>query len=198
MESFESGLTAFVIFFREGTEVLLILFAIYSITGRPVLPIVLGGATGIGVNVALGLALGFAGFASAIADKAIMLTAAAMMLYVARGLMLWRLTGGEKKGRLQDLATRTMGKPLLVYALTAFVVGREVFELLLFSEALSIRAGGWSQPIFIGIGVALLGLILVYVLLDRLADRVPMRVIFAISSAWLVVQAGLLIWEVFA
>lgn len=198
MEGFESGLTAFVICLREGTEVLLILFAVYAVAGKPVLPIAAGGAAGIAINIALGLIIGLSGLQNAIADKVIMLTAAALMLYVARGLLFWHLTGREKQFRLNQKIGRALGNPFSIFTLTAFVVGREVFEVLLFTEALSVRAAGWSQPIFIGIGAAVLCLIAVFLLLDRLADRVPLRVMFAVSSAWLIVQAGLLIWEVVA
>jgi high-affinity Fe2+/Pb2+ permease len=196
MLGFESGLTAFVICFREGMEVLLILFAVYSITGRPALPIVLGAAAGVGVNVLLGLIIGFSGLQNAIADKAIMLLAAALMLYVARGLILWRLTGEDKKNRLEQLAYQTMGNAVSVFALTAFVIGREMFELLLFMQALSIRSGGWSELIFTGIGLAALCLVALYFTVDRISKVVPLWIIFAVSSAWLIAQAGILIWEV--
>jgi high-affinity Fe2+/Pb2+ permease len=197
MGNFEHGLTAFIILLREGTEVLLILYAVYAVTGRSaMLPIVLGTVVGIGLNIALSLVFNLADLQSPSVDKAVMLMAAAMMLYVARGLLLWRMTGEEKKNKLQKQVYSSMSDRVSMFGLTTFVVGREAFELLLFSEALRIRAGGWSGAVFVGFGLAAVCLVPIYWLLDRLTGTVPLRVMFAIASAWLVIQAGILLWEV--
>jgi high-affinity Fe2+/Pb2+ permease len=191
----ESALTAFVIWFREGCEVLLILYAMNAITKQP-LPIVAGGVAGIVAVVGIGVAVGCCPH-SVVADNAIMLFAAALMLSVARGLLLWEFSGAAKKAKLAARARRFASRPSALFALAMFMVGREVFELFLFTEALTIRTGGWTSWVFGGIGVAAVCVLVVYFLLDRVASWLSLKWLFAVSSAWLIVQAGLLVWEVF-
>jgi high-affinity Fe2+/Pb2+ permease len=194
MEAYDSALTSFVIWFREGVEVLLILYAMNAIAKRP-FPIVVGGVAGIAVVVAIGVIVGCCPH-NVVADNAIMLAAAALMLYVARGFLMWQFSGEAKKALLQARALRFASNPFALGALAMAMVGREVLELFVFTEALTIRTGGWTSWVFGGIGVAAVCVLVVYFMLDRVASWLSLKWLFAVSSAWLIVQAGLLIWEV--
>lgn len=193
----EHGITSFVILFREGLEVLFIVLAVNAITKKPI-PILLGSIVGVLINIGLGLAFG-SWLYSKFAEHVVMLSAAALMLYVARGLLLWQLTGESKKLKLEERAQAIANnyRPVALFTLSAFLVGREAFELLIFLQALSLRAGGWSVSIVSGIVIALACLVLLCFSFSSLVKRLPIRLIFVVSSAWLIVQAGLIVWEVF-
>jgi high-affinity iron transporter len=194
----EHGLTAFVILLREGLEVLFIVLSVYAITKRAV-PILFGCFAGVLINVVLGVVFGKLGLHSEFAEHSLMLGAAALMLYVARGLLLWQFTGAKKKLKLKERAHAIANNyhPIALFTLSAFLVGREAFELMIFLQALSLRAGGWSISILSGIAFALASIVMVYFLFNRLANRLPIRFIFVVSSVWLLIQAGLIVWDVF-
>lgn len=192
--------TAFVISLREGIEVLLILMTIAKVIQQEnpsasLVPIWGGGLAGIAANIALGIGIGVSGLHSKIADKMILITAAALMIYVARGIILLRFTGGDKENRIRR---RVSGAgPTALFVLTFLLCLREAFELLLFSEALSIQAGGWTQDIYVGFMSAGIMLVGVYFMMAWIADRLPVRLIFAASSLFLLVQAGFFVWEAY-
>jgi high-affinity iron transporter len=193
-------IAAFVVLFREGFEILLILMTIIRVVQKDnpsasLMPIYGGVAAGVALNVVLGLGIGFFRLHSELADKAVLLTAAALMLYVARGLILFRFTGELKEQRLS--ARFTGISPVTLFVLTFALIGREGFEFLLFMEALSIQAGGWTAGIFIGNGVAVAALAVIFATLRAIVNRLPVRLIFALSSIYLIVQAGFFIWEAF-
>jgi high-affinity iron transporter len=203
MQFMEVVVAAFVIFLREGIEVLLIVLTMARVARQTnpaasLLPIHSGAVAGVAINIILGLSVGLAGLHSEFADKAILLVAAALMLYVARGLLLFRFLGTEKDDRLKRRVRGTGGRPTALFMLTFLVVAREAFELLLFTEALSIKAGGWTSAIFTGIGLAALALVGVFFLLRLVAAQLPIRLIFALSSVFLIVQAAYFVWEALA
>jgi high-affinity iron transporter len=111
-------------------------------------------------------------------------------------LLLWQFTGAKKKLRLEESARVVANNPTALFMLSAFFVGREAFEVLVFLQALSLRAGGFSISILFGISIAIVFLVVVYLFFNHLVNRLPMKLIFVISSVWLIVQAGLIVWEV--
>jgi len=195
------AIAAFVILLREGFEILLILATIVRViqSNRPdasLVPIYSGSALGIAINLALGFVIGLSGLHNEFADKAVLLTAAALMLYVARGLLLFRFTGVEKE---KILSSRFFGaSPAALFVLSFAVIARESFEVLLFLEALSIKAGGWTVAIFYGLTGAFWSLVGIFFMLRSIAGRLPVRLIFALSSIYLIVQSGFFIWEALA
>jgi high-affinity Fe2+/Pb2+ permease len=192
----EHGLTAFVILFREGLEILFIVLSVLAITKRPV-PILLGCLTGLLIDVCLGFVFGSLDLHNEFVEHSVMIGAAALMLYVARGLLLWQLTGEKKKSKLQERTLAVAHQPVALFTLCTFLIGREAFEVLIFLEALSLRAGGWTVSIVSGLAVAFVCLLVVYLLFNSLVKWLPIRFIFVVSSVWLIVQAGLIVWEVF-
>ena len=194
METWPLALTVFGVFLREGVEVMILLVAMNMIAKRP-LPVFAGGAAGVAVTVAAGVALGSLG-KSVIAEHGTALVSAAIMLYLARGLVFWQLTGDVEKESLVPRVWSIARRPWLLAGFAALTAGRETIDLMIFIDAITVRSG-WPVHVFGAIAVAGLCLAVVYSLLDRLAGKLPLRLVFIVSSIWLVAQAALLIWEVF-
>ena len=94
------------------------------------------------------------------------------------------------KTRLSDALSR---RSMFALASVAFLaVYREGFETVLFYKALAVSSGGGSAvtgPIAAGIGVAGLGLALVYLAINRFGVRLPLRPFFAVTSGLLYLMA---------
>jgi len=193
MEVWPAALTVFGVFLREGVEVMILLYTMNAVAKRP-LPIITGGGIGVLVTVAAGIALGEVG-QSVVAGNGVSLMAAAIMLYMARGLIFWHAMVDDDDRAPGRIARLTM-EPWPLFGLALILSGRETVDLMIFVEVLSLRAGFWNVPVFAAIAVAGLCLAVVYSVLDRLAGKLPLKVIFIVSSIWLVVQAALLIWDV--
>jgi high-affinity iron transporter len=76
---------------------------------------------------------------------------------------------------------------------TAWAVGvlaflsvfREGAETVLFVTALAGTEGGWTVAIFLGLLAGAAGLVVLYIVINRLARRIPLRPLFIITSAFL-------------
>ena len=193
MEVWLAALTVFGVFVREGVEVMILLGAVNAIAKRP-LPIFTGGAIGVSITLLAGMLLGRVG-QSVMAQNGVALVAAVMMLYLARGLVYWHVAGEEHRGALAARIGNIASQPWALFIVALTFAGRETVDLMIFVEALTFRVG-WTVHVLLAIAVAGLCLVVVYSVLDRLVGKLPLRLIFIVSSIWLVVQAALLIWDV--
>ena len=194
MESWPVALTVFAVFLREGVEVMILLCAMNIIAKHP-LPIFAGGAIGVAISIAAGVAIGNMG-KSIIAENSAAIVSAALMIYLARSLIFWQFSGDVEKASLVPTVWPIAKRAWLLFGLATLTAGRETVDLMIFVDAVTVRTG-WSVHVMVGIAVAGLCLVVVYSVLDRLAGKLPLRLIFIVSSIWLVVQAALLIWDVF-
>jgi high-affinity iron transporter len=64
-------------------------------------------------------------------------------------------------------------------------VFREGAETVLFITALAGTEGGWTVAIFAGLLAGAAGLAVLYIILNRLARRIPLRPLFIVTSAFL-------------
>ena len=120
----------------------------------------------------------------------VIVLAAAIMLYVSGWLMIrqdpksWRDYIGQKAN--EALAKDTAWAVGLLAFLSVF---REGAETVLFITALANTEGGWTLGIFAGLLAGTVVLAVLFVILNRLARRVPLRPLFVVTSAFLFITA---------
>lgn len=178
------------ILLREGAEALLIVAAIIAFlakTGeRARGRLVFAGAAVVASAVTAWIFVRFFGGNHSDAVEGVtMLLAAALMFYVSGWLYL-RQDPRAWQGYLREQASAALNRGNIALAAVGFLaVYREGAETILFLHALAVANGGWTLALFAGLGGGLLALAAVYVLVQTLALRIPLRPLFAITSAFL-------------
>jgi high-affinity iron transporter len=77
----------------------------------------------------------------------------------------------------------------LAVAMLAFLaVFREGAETVLFINTLATTEGGWSVGLFGGLAAATAGLVVLFYFINMIAQRIPLRPLFIITSAFLFVM----------
>jgi len=119
-----------------------------------------------------------------------MMVATAMLFYVS----YWLLSKMEVakwnrfvRGRVQDAVTS--GSALALASVAFLAVYREGFETVLFYKALFLTGGSSPVPIVLGILVASVVLVAVYVGINKYGVRIPLKPFFAFTSAFLYYMA---------
>ena len=185
------------ILLREGLEALLVLAAlaayIHKVGARERLPAFYAGAA-LAVLASLIAAWLFAVFNNGVHNDLVegvtILAAAALMPYVSGWLILrqdpraWQHFLNTKADAA--LARRT---DLAIAALAFLAVFREGAETVLFIHALAQTEGGWNLGIFAGLAVAGLVLGVLFLLINIVAQRLPLRPVFIATSFFLLVMA---------
>ena len=119
-------------------------------------------------------------------EAAVMLIAAGLMLYMSGWLFL-RQDPRAWNAALQASARRAMGAGASTsLGLIAFLaVFREGGETVLFLHALARANGGWTGGFVVGLLTALMLIVAIYIAMQWLALRIPLRPIFLLTSAFL-------------
>src|SRR6266581_4520852 len=78
---------------------------------------------------------------------------------------------------------------LVIGALAFLAVFREGAETVLFINALATTEGGWSAGLFAGLAAATAGLAVLFYFINLIAQKIPLRPLFIITSAFLFVMA---------
>ena len=185
------------ILLREGLEALLVLAALAAYLdkagARSRLTAFWTGA-GIGVVASIVAAWLFEmfnnGAHSDIMEGAIVLCAAALMLYVS-GWLLLRQDPRAWQAFLRTQADEALAKRTgTAVALLAFLaVFREGAETVLFIHALATTSGGWGIGLIGGLLAGAAGLVVLFILINVVAKRVPLRPLFLVTSAFLFFMA---------
>lgn len=189
-------MSAFVILLREGLEALLVLAAMIAILvqagRRDALPWVHAGwiaALGLGALTwwIASYAVRISGVARETTEGVTALVAATVLLYVG----FW-MHGKSQAHRWQAflesrLAGALSGRTVRALALVSFLaVYREVFETVLFYEALAAQAGaGATMPLLGGLAAAAVALLGLGWLLVRGSLRLPIGLFFGVSSIFI-------------
>lgn len=184
---------AFTILFREGLEALLVIAALAAFLRRAgasdrIPPIYLG--AGAAVLASLGMAWVFEtyydGTHSDLFEAGVMLAAAALMFYMS-GWLFMRQDPKAWQADLHRLAERALGAGTVIsLAGIAFLaVFREGAETILFLHALAKGGSGFDGSLLAGLGVAALALAAMFVAMQWLALRLPLRPMFLVTSAFL-------------
>jgi high-affinity iron transporter len=197
MEShFSVAIQSGTILLREGLEAMLIIAALAAFLVRMKalkhLKALYAGA-GIGILASLAAAAVFvAYFNGAHNDRLeaiVMIIAAGLMLYVSGWLFL-RQNPRAWKAELERSAERALASKasLPIAAISFLAVFREGAETILFMHALAMTSGGWGIALVSGLGVASLLLAVLFIAMQWLAVRLPLRPMFIATSAFLFVM----------
>ncbi len=127
---------------------------------------------------------------SDIMEGIIILIASGLMLYVSGWLMVKQDPRGWQD-YLAQKASHALAQDTVwaVAALAFLAVFREGAETVLFINALATTEGGWSAGLFAGLGVATIGLVVLFYFINMIAQRIPLRPLFIITSAFLFAMA---------
>lgn len=196
---------AFTILFREGLEALLIIAALAAFLRRAgaadrIAPVYAGAGAAALASLAMAWVFEtyFDGNHNDLFEAAVMIAAAALMFYMS-GWLFVRQDPKAWQADLNRLAERALGAgTVLSLAGIAFLaVFREGAETILFLHALAKSANGFDGSLFAGLGVAALALAAVFVAMQWLALRLPLRPMFVVTSAFLFVMGLKLVGEAF-
>jgi high-affinity iron transporter len=185
------------ILLREGLEALLVLAALAAYLKKAGAEERLSALyAGAGVAVAASLVAAYLfqtlndGQHNDIIEGVVILAAAALMLYVS-GWLLVRQDPRAWQSYLKDRADAALARRtgFAVAALAFLAVFREGAETVLFVYALAKTSGGWSTALFGGLGAAAVGLVVLFYFINFVAQRLPLRPLFIVTSAFLFVMA---------
>jgi high-affinity iron transporter len=192
--------SALVIILREGLEAILVLAAMAAFLTRSGrregLPWLHGGwiaALGLGGLTWLvsSKLISISGAQREVTEGVTALVSAAVLLYV--GFWLHSKSSAAKWNAFikQQMAGATGGRTWFGVGLVAFLaVYREVFETVLFYQALWVQSGGTARAAVLGgLAAGVLGLILLAWLIIRFSVRLPLGLFFGVSGVLLAVMA---------
>jgi high-affinity iron transporter len=188
---------AAVILLREGLEAMLVIAALAGYLtkagGAHRIRALYGGALaaiGASIIAAWLFAVLNSGEHSDILEGIIILFAASLMLYVSGWLMVKQDPRGWQDYLAHKADTALAQDTEWAVATLAFLaVFREGAETVLFINALASTEGGWSAGLFAGLGAATVGLAVLFYFINLIAQRIPLRPLFIITSAFLFAMA---------
>jgi high-affinity iron transporter len=186
-----------VILLREGLEAMLVIAALAGYltkagAGHRIQALYGGALAAVGASIVAAwlFAVLNSGEHSDVLEGAIILIAAALMLYVSG----WLMVKQDPRGWQDYLAHKAdsalaQGTVWAVGALAFLAVFREGAETVLFINALATAEGGWSAGLFAGLAAATLGLVVLFYFINLIARKIPLRPLFIITSAFLFAMA---------
>jgi high-affinity iron transporter len=188
---------AAIILLREGLEAMLVIAALAGYltkagAGHRIQALYSGALAAVGASIVAAwlFAVLNSGEHSDVLEGVIILFAAALMLYVSG----WLMVKQDPKGWKEYLAHRAdtalaQDTVWAVGALAFLAVFREGAETVLFVNALATTEGGWSGGLFAGLGAATLGLAVLFYFINLIAQKLPLRPLFVVTSAFLFAMA---------
>jgi high-affinity iron transporter len=188
---------AAIILLREGLEAMLVIAALAGylkkVGSAHRVGALYGGAlaaVGASLIAAWLFAVLNSGEHSDVLEGVIILIASALMLYVSGWLMVKQDPRGWQD-YLAHKADSALAQDTVwaVGALAFLAVFREGAETVLFINALATTEGGWSLALFAGLGAATLGLAVLFYFINLIAQKIPLRPLFIITSAFLFAMA---------
>jgi high-affinity iron transporter len=188
---------AAVILLREGLEAMLVIAALAGYltkagAGHRIQALYGGSLAAVGASVIAAwlFAVLNSGEHSDVLEGVIILLAAGLMLYVSGWLMVKQDPRGWQD-YLAHKADNALAQDTVwaVGALAFLAVFREGAETVLFINALASAEGGWSAGLFAGLGAATIGLVVLFYFINLIAQKLPLRPLFIITSAFLFAMA---------
>jgi high-affinity iron transporter len=186
-----------VVLLREGLEAMLVIAALAgylkrSGAGHRVTALYAGALAAVSASIVAAwlFALLNSGEHSDIMEGTVILIAASLMLYVSGWLMVKQDPRGWQD-YLAHKADNALARETAwaVGALAFLAVFREGAETVLFVHTLAGTEGGWSTGLFAGLAMATAGLVVLFYFINLIAQRIPLRPLFIITSAFLFAMA---------
>ena len=198
-------LQAAVILLREGIEVILVLAALSGYlrkvgAERHLSALWWGAALAIALSLGAAMAIGqlLSTDTFDLLNVGLILAAAGGMLFVSGWLIIFRASGRWQEYLRTRAVEAASADAWYVTAAVAFVaVLREGVETLLFTHALAQTTGGWSSSLLLGLLAGVACLSVLFILTNALADKLPVRALFLVTSGLLFVMAIRLIGDGF-
>ncbi|MGE7156697.1 FTR1 family iron permease [Methylorubrum rhodesianum] len=196
---------AFIILFREGLEALLVIAALAAFLRRAnaaerIAPVYMGALAAVVASVVMAwvFATFYDGNHSDLFEAGVMLAAAVLLFYMS-GWMFLRQDPKAWQADLNRLAERALGAgTVLSLAGIAFLaVFREGAETILFVHALAKSGNGFDASLLSGLAAAALALVAMFVAMQWLALRLPLRPMFIVTSAFLFFMGLRMVGEAF-
>jgi high-affinity iron transporter len=187
---------AAVILLREGLEAMLVIAALAGYLRKSggshrVTALYMGALAAILASLiaAWAFAVFNSGDHSDVFEAIVILFAAGLMLYVSG----WLMVKQDPRGWQDYLAAKAdhalaQDTGLAVATLAFLAVFREGAETVLFINTLATTEGGWSVGLFGGLAAATAGLVVLFYFINMIAQRIPLRPLFIITSAFLFVM----------
>lgn len=188
------------VLFREGLEAILILAAMVAVLGKAgrrdalryvhagwMAALVAGGLTWVLASYVLNITA-----ASREVTEGLTALLAAAILFYASFWMLNKVHGQQWKVFIEQRLRRVLdGRGGWLLGFVAFIaVYREIFETILFYQALWMQAGpNGSTALLGGMAVGAIALAAIAALILRLSVRLPLKLFFTVNSALLYVLA---------
>jgi high-affinity iron transporter len=188
---------AAVILLREGLEAMLVIAALAGYltkagAGHRITALYGGALAAVGASIVAAwlFAVLNSGEHSDVMEGIIILVAAALMLYVSGWLMVKQDPRGWQD-YLAHKADNALAQETAwaVGALAFLAVFREGAETVLFINALATTEGGWNAGLFAGLAAATAGLAVLFYFINLIAQKIPLRPLFIITSAFLFAMA---------
>jgi high-affinity iron transporter len=188
---------AAVILLREGLEAMLVIAALAGYltkagAGHRITALYGGALAAVGASIVAAwlFAVLNSGEHSDVMEGIIILVAAGLMLYVSGWLMVKQDPRGWQD-YLAHKADNALAQETAwaVGALAFLAVFREGAETVLFINALATTEGGWSAGLFAGLAAATAGLAVLFYFINLIAQKIPLRPLFIITSAFLFAMA---------
>jgi len=187
---------AAVILLREGLEAMLVIAALAGYLRKVdgshrVTALYMGALAAILASLiaAWAFAVFNSGDHSDIFEGIVILFAAGLMLYVSG----WLIAKQDPRGWQDYLAGKAdtalaQDTGFAVATLAFLAVFREGAETVLFINALATTEGGWNIGLFGGLAAATAGLVVLFYFINIITQRIPLRPLFIITSAFLFVM----------
>jgi len=184
---------AAVILLREGLEAMLVIAALAGYLrksggGHRVAALYWGASAAILASLVMAWAFAVfnSGDHSDVFEGIVILFAAGLMLYVSG----WLLVKQDPRGWQDYLAEKAdtalaQDTGIAVATLAFLAVFREGAETMLFINALAQTEGGWSAGLFAGLAAATAGLAVLFYFINLIAQKIPLRPLFIVTSAFL-------------
>lgn len=184
------------ILLREGLEAMLVIAALAALlrkagAERHVKWLYAGALAAIAASfVAAAVFEQFFGGAHDDRLEAVVMGVAAVLLLYMSGWLFLKQNPASWTAHLKQAAERaiTTGTTVSLALLAFLSVFREGAETVLFLHAAARADGGWSFGMIAGLGVAAIFLVALYVAMQWLALRLPLRPVFVATSALLFVM----------
>lgn len=192
-----SALQSGAILLREGLEALLVIATLVAVlrragAGASVRPVYLGAAAAVVLSIAAAVVFEtlYGGAHDDRLEALVMVVAAGLMLYMSGWLFL-RQDGQAMMSALRSSADQALaaGTTYSLMGIAFLAVFREGAETILFLHALVKSEGGWNAGLAFGLVAAGLLLGLIFLAMQWLALRLPLRPVFLLTSAFLFVMS---------
>lgn len=194
---------AIIVAFREGLEAVLLLAALAAYAtksgfGNRIYQLAIGAAVGLGLSMAFALAISATAAVRRpeILEAVLVLGGSVLMLHMSGWMWV-----GRQKGPWHNLVLKLAGGAksananVALLPISLLITLREGLEVALFGRALMYGPGGAPGSVVAGLAIGVAALLIVYAVVRKLSLRLPLRLLFLVTSGCLFIIGLKLVGE---